>query len=413
MTSELAITKEELTLLKARCNQLMASEGKLSQEKVFLGEELMLLRKQLDTLAEDARQRLAEVEEERDKGSVEVECLRQEAKTLHDQLLLSKESSEQRLAAVTREKGEVEADLGGQIAAAMAMVAKEQEARELLARELSDARLEVERLQKSCSDGDERLRASCAEKESFQRSVEDLRLELTALRQGAQRREEEALEAGNARETALQEKQRLLEALQEKVRSAGVQSERMRSEVESLGLRLKAAVQEKEAAVGEADVARRDRGTLETRTLELEGALQRRGDELHLAREATERAVSELEARLKVQELAFETLKAERDSLQTSKDAVESDVGSRHQEEVEGYLVKLKQLERENKLLKDAKVQLSSELEQLTSGGLEKEKRMVAVEKSNEELQLELQKMREQYAKSAEGLKTLGLLCRL
>ena len=354
---------------------------------------------------EDARQRLAGVEAERDKVSVEAGHLREEAKAL----LLSKEGCEQRVAALTREKNEVEADLGRRLMVATATIAKEQETRELLAAELADARSGMEQLQRSSSSVGEQLRAACVEKESLQRCCEDLRLELAALNQRAQKWEEEALVMGRTRETILQEKQCLEEALREEKRSAGVQRERLRSELEgSLGLQLKAAIEEKEVAVKERDGAACDKGALESRLMELEGALQRQGLEMDAAREASARAVADLESRLRVQGLAFESLKVERDSLQTSRDTLESSVGSRHQREVEGYLVKVQQLEQERGLVQDAKAQLTSELEQLRSSGQETEERLVAAEKSNKELQLELEKMREQCAKSAETLKTLG-----
>lgn len=412
MASELATSKEELSLLKAQYGQHQASELRLQGEKATLVEELGSLRKQLATSAEEARREVEVVRREASgEASGEAERHRQEVKTLHEELLLCREASEQRAAVLTREKNEVESDLGRRLSVAMTTVIKEQEAQEQLATELSDAGSRMEQLQKSLLSADEQLQAASVEKETLHTHCEVLKLELAAVQQMAHKREKEALEAGQARETILQERRSLDEAWHEEKRLAGVQSERFKSELEGLRLQLKASVAEKEAALSERGREARDRGALESKVLELEEVLQRRGHELDVVKERAAHAVSELEVRLQARELALESAKVERDSLQAGRDSLGSEVDSkhqRHQREVEGYALKLRKLETENGILVDARTQLSFELEQLRCAGTEAEKRLVATEKSNGELQLELQKVREQCAKSAEALNALG-----
>ena len=403
MASELASTKEELSLLKERCGQLQASELRLQEEKVAFVEELGLLRKQLATSAEEARET---VEVERREASGEAQRLREEVK----ELLLSKETSEQCVAVLTREKNEVESDLGRRLSVAMATIIKEQEARERLVTELSDAGSRIEKLQESWMSADEQLRAVREEKESSLRSCEALKLELAAAQQRAHELEKEALEAGQARETTLRERRSLEEAWREEKRLVGVQSEQLKSELEDLRLQLKTAIEEKEEAVSE---RARDRGALESKVLELEEGLRRRGHELDTAKETSARTVSELESQLKARDLALEAAKAERDGLQASRDTFGFEVDSKHRSEVEGYMVKLRQLEGESRVLADARTQLLLEAEQMRCAGTEAEKRLVAMEKSNGELLLELQKAQEQRAKSAEALNALGALCGL
>ncbi|KAL5464113.1 hypothetical protein EMCRGX_G033080 [Ephydatia muelleri] len=344
MASELASTKEELSLLKERCGQLQTSELRLQEEKVAFVKEL----------------------------------------------LLSKETSEQCVAVLTREKNEVESDLGRRLSVAMATIIKEQEARERLVTELSDAGSRIEKLQESWMSADEQLRAVREEKESSLRSCEALKLELAAAQQRAHELEKEALEAGQARETTLREGRSLEEAWREEKRLVGVQSEQLKSELEDLRLQLKTAIEEKEEAV-----------------LELEEGLRRRGHELDTAKETSARTVSELESQLKARDLALEAAKAERDGLQASRDTFGFEVDSKHRSEVEGYMVKLRQLEGESRVLADARTQLLLEAEQMRCAGTEAEKRLVAMEKSNGELLLELQKAQEQRAKSAEALNAL------
>ena len=401
MASELASTKEELSLLKERCGQLQASELRLQEEKVTFVEELGLLRKQLATSAEEARET---VEVERREASGEAQRLREEVK----ELLLSKETSEQLVAVLTREKNEVESDLGRRLSVAMATIIKEQEARERLVTELSDAGSRIEKLQESWTSADEQLRAVREEKELSLRSCEALKLELAAAQQRAHELEKEALQAGQARETTLRERRSLEEAWQEEKRLVGVQSEQLKSELEDLRLQLKTAIEEKEEAVSKRDGGARDRGALESKVLELEEGLRRRGHELDTAKETSVRTVSELESQLKARDLALEAAKAERDGLQASRDTFGFEVDSKHRSEVEGYMVKLRQLEGESRVLADARTQLLLEAEQMRCAGTEAEKRLVAMEKSNGELLLELQKAQEQRAKSAEALNALG-----